>query len=76
MLAGLLLATAAWAQDEPAESEDAPAAEETAEEQAEAEAEEIDETGLDEQVYDDLDDDFRPSEEISTDQSIAFPTDI
>ena len=74
MLAGLFLATAAWAQDEPAEGEDPPELEEAAEEQAEAE--EIDETGLDEQDYEDLDDDFRPSEEISTDQSIAFPTDI
>lgn len=73
MLAGLFLANVAWSQDEPAESEDAAEVEEAV---AETETEEIDETGLDEQVYDDLDDDFRPSEQISTDQSIAFPTDI
>ena len=71
LLVSLFLATAAWSQDEPDES-DEPAETETSAE----EAEEIDETGLDEQVYDDVDDDFRPSEEISTDQSIAFPTDI
>jgi len=41
-----------------------------------AEAEEIDETGLDEQGFSDEDDDFRPSEDIPADQSIAFPTDI
>ena len=41
-----------------------------------AEAEEIDETGLDEQGFSDVDDDFRPSEEIPADQSIPFPADI
>ncbi len=43
--------------------------------QEEAEPE-FDETGLDEQGFEDRDDDFRPSEEIPTDQSIEFPTDI
>jgi hypothetical protein len=42
----------------------------------EVEAEEIDETGLDDQGFSDEDDDFRPSEDIPADQSIAFPTDI
>ena len=71
LLAGLLIAAPAWSQDEPAENDDTAETEEASEE-----TEEIDETGLDEQVYEDVDDDFRPSEEISTDQSIAFPTDI
>lgn len=43
---------------------------------AEFEDAEIDETGLDEQGFSDEDDDFRPSEDIPADQSIAFPTDI
>ena len=72
LLACLVLAQAAWPQD-PAE-EDAQTAE--TEESAEADASDIDDSDLDEQVYEDVDDDFRPSEEISTDQSIAFPTDI
>jgi hypothetical protein len=74
MLAAIFLTTAAWSQEEQAANDEAPEAEASIEEPEETE--EIDETGLDEQVYDDLDDDFRPSEEISTDQSIAFPTDI
>ena len=37
---------------------------------------EADDSDLDEQVYEDRDDDFRPSEEIPADQSIPFPTDI
>ena len=83
------LATTAWAQDpvteleaaletnipgEPEESEASEASEESAE--AEPEAEEIDETGLDDQGFTDADDDFRPSEEVPTDVSIPFPTDI
>ena len=72
LLACLTLAQAAWPQE--AASDD-PEAEET-EASAEPEATDIDDSDLDEQVYDDVDDDFRPSEEISTDQSIAFPTDI
>jgi len=42
----------------------------------EPEPEVIDETGLDEQGFTDDDDDFRPTEDIPADQSIAFPTDI
>jgi hypothetical protein len=37
---------------------------------------EFDETGLDEQGFANEDDDFDPTEEIPTDQSIDFPTDI
>lgn len=85
LIVASFLSTTAWAQDadiEPAaaeESEDPDS--ETADldsetEQLDAEAEEIDETGLDEQGFSDVDDDFRPSEEIPADQSISFPTDI
>jgi len=70
----LLMGSTAWAQQEPAEESAATEAAEV--EDTEPAAEEIDESGLDEQDYEDVDDDFRPSEEISTDQSIAFPTDI
>ena len=72
LLACLTLAQVAWSQDaadqEP-DTDEAAAA-------AESEAGDTDDSDLDEQVYEDIDDDFRPSEEISTDQSIAFPTDI
>ena len=58
---------------EDAAPDDEPAA---AEEPMEAEEPEFDEAGLDVQGFEDLDDDFRPSEEIPADQSIEFPTDI
>ena len=67
LLACLALSHAAWSQ-EAADGD-------TEAEETEA-ASEVDDADLDEQVYEDVDDDFRPSEEISTDQSIAFPTDI
>jgi len=75
LLLGTTLAAAAWAQDadsvEGSEVEDA---------QVEAddvdETEDVDDSDLDEQTYSDDDDDFRPSEDIPADQSIAFPTDI
>ena len=72
LLACLILSQAAWPQETA--NEDA-GAEET-EAAAEPEAADADDSDLDDQVYEDVDDDFRPSEEISTDQSIAFPTDI
>ena len=72
LLAGLAMAQVAWSQDAADEAADAADTQEAAEPQAD----EIDDSDLDEQVYEDIDDDFRPSEEISTDQSIAFPTDI
>ena len=43
---------------------------------AEEEEPEFDESGLDEQGFENQDDDFQPTEEIPTDQSIEFPTDI
>jgi hypothetical protein len=68
-----LLATPAWAQETVAD--DAQAESETAEEVEEPAADE-DDSELDEQVYEDTDDDFRPTELIPADESIAFPTDI
>jgi hypothetical protein len=44
--------------------------------ESQPEEDDIDETNLDDQGFTDTDDDFRPSEDISTDQSISFPTDI
>ena len=74
LIIGLLFAAPVWAQ----ELEDE--ADETEEPEVETEVidepEEIDETGLDEQGFSDVDDDFRPSEDIPADQSIPFPTDI
>ncbi len=75
------MAVPAWSQD----SEDEPSLEETTEEtvvdEAEVEPEpepepEFDEAGLDEQGFANEDDDFDPTEEIPSDQSIEFPTDI
>jgi hypothetical protein len=77
------IAAPAWSQ----ENDDEPAIEATAEEGAADEADvkaepepepepDFDETGLDEQGFADEDDDFDPTEEIPSDQSIEFPTDI
>jgi hypothetical protein len=74
---GIFLAVPALAQDTEAEDVDADESAIEAEQADETETtEEIDDSDLDEQVYEDADDDFRPSEEIPADQSIAFPTDI
>lgn len=64
------LVTAAWSQDSDPETGDPD------ESQAEEDVAGQDESDLDEQNYLDDDDDFKPSDEISADQSIAFPTDI
>ena len=72
LFACLALAPAVWSQDA---TDDDANTEETAE-AAEPDAAEVDDSDLDEQIYEDVDDDFRPSEEVSTDQSIAFATDI
>ena len=75
LLLGTMLAAASWAQD--ADSDEGAEAEETQVDADEVdEAEDVDDSDLDEQTYSDADDDFRPSEEIPADQSIAFPTDI
>ena len=81
----LAVASLASAQQDASESNDsaeqAAAAEEPVEDAPEAapeaDDEVIDEEGLDAQGFEqDDDDDFVPTEEISTDQSIPFPTDI
>ena len=68
LLLAALFAASAWSQDsESGEDEDS----------ADTPAETEDDSDLDEQGFaNDEDDDFIPSEDISTDQSIAFPTDI
>ena len=70
LLIGLLSAAALWAQDEDADEPDPNAATVEAEEPAAVEPD------PNQPAYEDDDDDFRPSEEIPADQSIAFPTDI
>lgn len=83
ILFGLALSTAAWPQDAGQDQQGtadtaAPAADEPADQgddqtgQVDAE----DDSDLDQQGYENQDDDFKPSEEIPADQSIAFPTDI
>ena len=75
LLLGTMLAAASWAQD--ADPDEGAEAEETQVEADEVDAaEDVDDSDLDEQTYSDADDDFRPSENIPADQSIAFPTDI
>ena len=88
LIVSSLLSAPAWAQGSAGEADKTQATEVDAEEldttevdaeemdTAEIEDAEIDETGLDEQGFSDEDDDFRPSEDIPADQSIAFPTDI
>ena len=75
-----ILAVTAWSQDtgtpDESESEEQVTTQDVAA-VADEEEEAIDETGLDDESYADIeDDDFRPSEDIPADQSIPFPTDI
>ena len=74
LLLAALFALPVYAQEANTEAEQIEDTEEIDESQVEEE--QIDETSLDDQGFTDADDDFRPSEDISTDQSIAFPTDI
>ena len=74
----VLAQPATFAQDEPAAEAEAEAAE-TVDDEADADAADVVNEVLetDDDSYRDIDDeDFRPSEEIPADQSIAFPTDI
>jgi hypothetical protein len=85
LISCFLLAMSAWAQesDSAAETQDE-AAQDEAEIVAAEEADEsaiddpeLDDPELDEQGYDPTEEeDFRPSEDIRADESIAFPTDI
>lgn len=84
IMLAMLLSANAWSQSaEPgAESETDPGAEATAEglaaeEQAAEDEAEIDDDDVDAGSYADAEEeDFVPSEDIPTDQSIPFPTDI
>ena len=75
LLSALVLASVSWSQ----EAQD-PAAETEAEasETSDANDDEEDESDLDEQGYagEEEEDDFIPSQEVTADQSIAFPVDI
>ncbi len=74
LLTAALFALPVRAQDADTEAEQTEDTEEI--EESQVEEEEFDEADLDDQGFTDLDDDFRPSEEIPSDQSIPFPTDI
>ncbi len=70
LLLALFLATVSWSQDSEESSD-------TESEVAEVAEEEEDESDLDEQGFEQEDeDDFTPSQEVSADQSLAFPVDI
>lgn len=75
LLSALFLASVSWSQ----EAQD-PAAETEAEasETSDASDDEEDDSDLDEQGYagEEEEDDFIPSQEVTADQSIAFPVDI
>lgn len=72
LLLTLFLVSVSWAQD----SQESSDTEAEVAEVAEA-AEEEDDSDLDEQGYGQEDeDDFIPSQEVSADQSLAFPVDI
>jgi len=74
LLLALFLASVSWSQDSE-ESNDTEAQE--TEETEVAEASEDDDSDLDEPGYGQEDeDDFIPSQEVSADQSLAFPVDI
>ncbi len=89
LLAGLF-AIAAWSQEELDSEPDASVRPEAAtvrpeaatvqpetEDEADVADDEQDEVVVDDEYYQDVDDeDFRPSEDVPADQSIAFPTDI
>ena len=71
-----LFAMPAWSQED-AGSEASDTVQPETEEETVAEVEEPEETVVDDEYYQDVDDkDFRPSEDIPADQSISFPTDI
>ena len=79
----VFIAAPAWSQDSDDEGDLNETVDQADEEEAEVEPEpepepepDFDEAGLDEQGFADEDDDFDPTEEIPSDQSIEFPTDI
>ena len=76
----LLVGMFAWSQEDTGvTAEEADPSESVPEPVADAvvEVDELDDIAVDDEYYQDVDDkDFRPSEDIPADQSIAFPTDI
>ncbi len=76
LLLALLLASVSWSQD--AEGTGDSAAEATEASETIDPIEEEDDSELDEQGYglEEEEDDFIPSQEVSADQSLAFPVDI
>ena len=86
MLLGIVLATTGWAQETDAPNAESGDAETQAEAAANEEAANVEAAG-EETVSEEIDvddgsyidaeeEDFRPSEQISADESITFPTDI
>jgi hypothetical protein len=77
MLLGIVLAATGWVASSGAQETDAPN-EESGDVETQAEAESVsEEIDVDDGSYIDAEEeDFRPSEEISADESITFPTDI
>ena len=78
LLSALFLASVSWSQEaqDPAADTEAEASETS--ETSEASDDEEDDSDLDEQGYagEEEEDDFIPSQEVTADQSIAFPVDI
>ena len=75
VLLALFLATVSWSQDSEESSDTESEVAEVAE--VAEEVEEEDDSYLDEQGFEQEDqDDFTPSQEVSADQSLAFPVDI
>lgn len=78
LLLSVMLSGPIWAQDVDPKEEAAAATEsvDTTEEEP-VDAEQDDDSDLDEQGYAGADDDdFKPSEDVQSDRSISFPTDI
>ena len=92
MMVGMCLSVAAWSQDANQNGKQDDAAANTAQAAAapadqsddqakgpaaaDTQTDVKDDSDLDEQGYENQDDDFKPSEDIPADQSVAFPTDI
>jgi hypothetical protein len=78
LLLALFLASVSWSQDSEESSDTESEATEATEATEVADvAEEEDDSDLDEQGFEQEDeDDFTPSQDVSADQSLAFPVDI
>ncbi len=77
LLLALFLAAVSWSQDSEESSDTDTETEVTEVTEGAEEAEEEDDSDLDEQGFEQEDeDDFTPSQDVSADQSLAFPVDI